>query len=125
MEYIKQKVELQKALFFDLLQIADKFQGEDIINNSVLLFFENGQEIISNGEQKKAYHQYLYRPLNEYAEGDIAAGTNVNNQNVAIALHAYWDGVTSIPTYADVYLLQIKSVSEIEYDSERKVLEIG
>ena len=56
MEYIKRKVEPQKALFFDLLQISDKFQGEDIINNSVLLFFENGQEIISNGEQKKAYH---------------------------------------------------------------------
>jgi hypothetical protein len=59
MEYTKRKVEPQKALFFDLLQIADKFQGEDIINNSVLLFFENGQEIISNGEQKKAYHQVV------------------------------------------------------------------
>ena len=57
MKYIKRKTEAEKALFFDLLQIADKFQGEDIINNSVLLFFENGQEIISNGEQKKAYHQ--------------------------------------------------------------------
>lgn len=59
MEYIKRNVEPQKALFFDLLQIADKFQGEDIINNSVLLFFENGQEIISNGEQKKAYHKVV------------------------------------------------------------------
>ncbi len=59
MEYIKRKIETEKALFFDLLQIADKFQGEDIINNSVLLFFENGQEIISNGEQKKAYHQVV------------------------------------------------------------------
>ena len=59
MEYIKRKVEAEKALFFDLLQIADKFQGEDIINNSVLLFFENGQEIIENGEQKKAYYQVV------------------------------------------------------------------
>ena len=59
MEYIKRKMEAEKALFFDLLQIADKFQGEDIINNSVLLFFENGQEIISNGEQKKAYRQVI------------------------------------------------------------------
>ena len=59
MEYIKRKVEAEKALFFDLLQIADKFQGEDIIKNSVLLFFENGQEIIENGEQKKAYHQVM------------------------------------------------------------------
>lgn len=59
MKCIKRKIEAEKALFFDLLQIADKFQGEDIINNSVLLFFENGQEIISNGEQKKAYHQVV------------------------------------------------------------------
>ena len=59
MKYIKRKKEAEKALFFDLLQIADKFQGEDIINNSVLLFFENGKEIISNGEQKKAYHQVV------------------------------------------------------------------
>ena len=59
MEYIKRKVEAEKALFFDLLQIADKFQGEDIINNSVLLFFENGQEIIENGEQKKAYRKVI------------------------------------------------------------------
>ena len=59
MEYINRKMEAEKELFFDLLQIADKFQGEDIINNSVLLFFENGQEIISNGEQKKAYHQVV------------------------------------------------------------------
>ena len=59
MKYIKQHTESEKALFFDLLEIADKFQGEDIINNSVLLFFENGQEIISKGEQKKAYHQVV------------------------------------------------------------------
>ncbi len=59
MEYIKRKIEAEKELFFDLLQIADKFQGEDIINNSVLLFFENGREIISSGEQKKAYHQVV------------------------------------------------------------------
>ena len=59
MKYIKRNTETEKALFFDLLQIADEFQGEDIINNSVLLFFENGQEIISNGEQKKAYHQVV------------------------------------------------------------------
>ena len=59
MEYIKRKAEPQKTLFFDLLQITDKFQDEDIINNFVLLFFENGQEIISKGEQKKAYHQVV------------------------------------------------------------------
>ena len=59
MKYIKRNTETEKALFFDLLQIADEFQGEDIINNSVLLFFENGQEIISNGEQNKAYHQVV------------------------------------------------------------------
>ena len=59
MKYIKRKVEAEKALFYDLLQIADNFQGEDIINISVLLFFENGQEIISKGEQKKAYHQVV------------------------------------------------------------------
>ena len=58
MNYIKRKAE-RKALLYDLLQIADKFQGEDIINCSVLLFFENGQEIISNGEQKKAYRQVI------------------------------------------------------------------
>ena len=58
MNYIKRKAE-RKVLFYDLLQIADKFQGEDIINCSVLLFFENGQEIISNGEQKKAYRQVI------------------------------------------------------------------
>ena len=59
MKYIKRNTESEKALFFDLLEIADKFQGKDIINNFVLLFFENGQEIISKGEQKKAYHKVV------------------------------------------------------------------
>ena len=60
-------------------------------------------------------HRYIFRPVNQYATGTIVQGTNINEQDVEIALH--W--------YGEEKLLHVVSVSEIEYDSEEGVIEIG
>lgn len=69
-------------------------------------------EFINQSDEK---HKYIYRPVNEYATGTIESGVNTNNQDVEIALHQYKEDK----------LLYIISVSDIEWDSEEKELEIG
>lgn len=66
-------------------------------------------------DKSSGKHRYIYRPVNEYATGTIVAGVNTNDQDMETALH--W--------YGDEKLLHVISVSDMEYDTEDKVLEIG
>lgn len=59
-------------------------------------------------------HRYVFRPINQYAEGTIVEGENVNVQPMDIALHFY----------ETEKVLHIISVSDMEYDTESKELEI-
>lgn len=57
MQFIKRKVRSEKELFLDLIYILDKYEDEECINYSILMFFENGEEIIKSKKQKEAYKQ--------------------------------------------------------------------
>ena len=66
-------------------------------------------------DKKSATHRYIYRPVNEYATGIMDEPIVRQDEPMQIALH--W--------YNEDKVLHVISVSDIEYDSEDKVLEIG
>lgn len=57
MQFIKRKVRSEKELFFDLIYVLDECKNEKKIDCLILIFFENGEEIIKNKKQKEAYKQ--------------------------------------------------------------------
>lgn len=59
-------------------------------------------------------HRYVFRPVNQYATGEIEDEENIDEEDVELALHYY----------GDQRLLFIYSVSEVESDGEG-VVEIG
>lgn len=59
MQFIKRKVRSEKELFLDLIYILDKCEDEERINYSILMFFENGKEIIKSKKQKEAYKDVI------------------------------------------------------------------
>lgn len=56
-------------------------------------------------------HRYVYRPLNQYAEGTIAAGDNINVQQCDVALHFYYSDNTLL-------IISVSGVEASEPDAE-------
>ena len=59
MQFIRRKVRSEKELFFDLIYVLDECKNEKKIDCLILIFFENGEEIIKSKKQKEAYKDVI------------------------------------------------------------------
>ena len=59
MTFLKRNIKSEKELFFTLLRIVEEFPIEDAVDCSIMIFFENGEEIIKRKKQKEAYQEII------------------------------------------------------------------
>lgn len=75
MKFINRNIPNKKDLFFDLLHLAEN--EKEYIKYSILIFFENGEEIIKQNKQDEAYKEVVYflennDYINVYSSEDLS-----------------------------------------------------